>query len=84
LNWLIIGGESGTDARRCDLNWIRELIHQGQAAGVATFVKQLGGNLSDYDLSVCAKASGRSMHHPKGGDINEWPADLRVREFPNT
>ena len=22
------------------------------------------------------------LRHPKGGDWNEWPADLRVREFP--
>ena len=21
-------------------------------------------------------------HHKKGGDMNEWPMDLRVREFP--
>lgn len=21
--------------------------------------------------------------HPKGGDPDEWPADLRVREFPH-
>lgn len=22
------------------------------------------------------------LNDKKGGDINEWPADLRVREFP--
>lgn len=24
-----------------------------------------------------------SFHDPKGGDMDEWPEDLRVREFPN-
>jgi len=42
LDWLIIGGESGPDARPCNVDWIRSLVQQGKAAGVATFVKQLG------------------------------------------
>lgn len=82
LNWLIIGGESGPGARRCDLGWIRSLVAQGAAAGVPTFVKQLGGNLSDEDLADCSRFSGRSMHDKKGGDPSEWPADLRIRQFP--
>jgi len=42
VDWLIIGGESGGEARPCDVGWIRSLKEQGVAAGVATFVKQLG------------------------------------------
>lgn len=82
VDWVICGGESGSQARRCDMEWIRDIALQCRRAGVAAFVKQLGSNLSDRDLSECRRLSGVSMKHRKGGDISEWPEDLRVREFP--
>jgi protein gp37 len=42
LQWLIVGGESGRGARPCNVQWIRDIIEQCKAAGVAVFVKQLG------------------------------------------
>jgi len=44
LHWVIVGGESGKNARPCDVRWIRSLKDQCQAAGVPVFVKQLGSN----------------------------------------
>ena len=41
-DWLILGGESGRNARPCDLANIRSLLEQGKAAEVPCFVKQLG------------------------------------------
>ena len=41
LDWVIIGGESGPHRRPCKLEWVRDLIEQCDAAGVAVFVKQL-------------------------------------------
>ena len=82
IDWVIIGGESGKKARRCDLDWIVCSVAQFLTAGVPVFVKQLGGNLSDADLDECGLGSGRSMQDPKGGDMMEWPPALRVREFP--
>lgn len=67
IDWLIIGGESGQGARPMDLEWVEALIEMATDTGTAVFVKQLG--------KVWA-GSG------KGGDWNEWPADLRVREYP--
>lgn len=75
IDWVIIGGESGPKARTCDLGWIRSLVAQGKAAGVATFVKQLGSNPS------CECGELPHDLHPKGGDMAEWPKDLQVREF---
>jgi len=49
------------------LDWVRSIVNQCRDAGVPVFVKQMG--------SVWA---GRG----KGGDMDAWPADLRVREFP--
>ena len=43
LKWLIAGGESGPDARPMDLDWARALRDQAAEAGVAFFLKQLGG-----------------------------------------
>lgn len=72
LAWLVIGGESGPGATPVDLHWFRDLVEQCRAAGVAPYVKQLG--------SAWARRAGAA--HSKGGDPAEWPADLRVREYP--
>lgn len=44
IDWVIIGGESGHDARPCHVAWVRSLVRQCREAGVACFVKQLGSN----------------------------------------
>lgn len=43
LQWVIVGGESGTGARPMDLDWAYDLRDQCAGAGVAFFLKQLGG-----------------------------------------
>jgi protein gp37 len=42
LHWVIVGGESGPGARPCNVEWVRSIVGQCGAAGVACFVKQLG------------------------------------------
>ena len=74
LNWVIVGGESGPNARRLELDWIRDVINQCREANVPVFVKQLG--------SVWAKEN--SAKHRRGADMSEWPEDLRIREWPKT
>lgn len=44
LQLIIGGGESGVRARPCELDWLRDLRDQCAAAGVAFFLKQLGGH----------------------------------------
>lgn len=82
LDWIIVGGESGPGARPFDIQWARNTVAQCKAAGVACFVKQLGTH--PYPGSL---GSGRmpemALKDRKGGDWNEWPEDLRVREFPD-
>ena len=72
INWIIIGGESGPGARPMEHHWVDFLIDAGANAGCAVFVKQMG--------SVWARENGAK--HPKGGNPDEWPEALRVREFP--
>ncbi len=43
IHWVIAGGESGRGARAMDLDWARGLRDQSADAGVAFFLKQLGG-----------------------------------------
>lgn len=42
LDWVIVGGESGPQARPCQVAWVRSIVGQCQAAGVRCFIKQLG------------------------------------------
>ena len=43
VNWVIVGGESGPEAREMELDWARGLRDQCQDTGVTFFLKQLGG-----------------------------------------
>lgn len=82
VDWLIVGGESGPNARPCDVSSIRSLLQQGRAAGIPVFVKQLGPRPYDGNQLLGGSMCWRGMRDSKGGDPDEWPADLRVREMP--
>jgi protein gp37 len=62
LNWVIVGGESGPNARPMHPQWARDLRDQCQAAGVPFFFKQWGG--------VNKKKAGRELD---GQYHNEMP-----------
>jgi protein gp37 len=96
IDWVIVGGESGSRARPMDLAWARSLIAQCRAAGVTPFVKQLGSKPVglDRDCDVCSmgiKAPKRDhgldcmgpLREPHGRNMAEWPHDLRIREWPS-
>jgi protein gp37 len=76
LNWAIVGGESGPQARSCHILWIRDLLRQCREARLAAFVKQLGRRPVGPLLGSGGKRSR------KWNDPSEWPEDLRVREWP--
>ena len=89
IDWVIVGGESGPGARPCDIGWIRSIVGQCQAAGVAVFVKQLGSKPYDAMEAWQNPLEGADeeprwlrLRDRKGGELDEWPEDLRVREFP--
>jgi protein gp37 len=73
VGWVIAGGESGQRARRCDPAWVLSLVQQCREAGVPVFVKQLG--------AVWA-TENNALGDAKGGNPQEWPSDLRVRQWP--
>lgn len=91
ISWVIVGGESGPKARPCEVEWLRDIRQQCNAASVPLFVKQVGANYVDAPNGICGaqtrypSEAGRPfarLKNRKGGDMEEWPEDLRVREFP--
>lgn len=81
IDWLILGGESGTQARTFNLQWARSAIAQCKQAEVACFVKQLGASIYDMPTPFLSVGVPR-LKDRKGGDMGEWPEDLRVRQWP--
>jgi protein gp37 len=119
IDWVIIGGESGGNARKFDVAWARSLIKKCRAANAAPFVKQMGAFVVDHNdagfeaerdtvvatglpveegawptpLDVEHDIDGYRdeyqgapvrvrLRDSHGGDMAEWPHDLRVRELP--
>lgn len=97
---VIVGGASGDGAAPFNVDWARSIIGQCKAAGMACFVKQLGGNVEwsgtqggygDGPSNVWPKPNVSTevsggfrirLKDSKGGDMAEWPEDLRIREMP--
>jgi protein gp37 len=75
IGWCIVGGESGPGVRPCNVEWIRSVLGQCRDHDVACFVKQLGAH-------VIQGGERRIKADKKGGDMDEWPHDIRVREMP--
>lgn len=77
IHWAIIGGESGNETgkyryRTCEVEWMEELV-KDLTPTTEIFVKQMGTYL--------AKKLKMSDRH--GGNIDEFPATLQIRSFPN-
>lgn len=91
IDWVIVGGESGPGARPMHAEWVRSIVRQCKAAQVSVFVKQLGANYCDAVNGVGGHQARppsdlvqltRRLNNRKGGDMAEWPPDLRVRQMP--
>lgn len=67
IDWVIVGGESGHDARPMKEEWVTEIRDQCQEAGVPFFFKQWGGRHS--------KEGGRQL---QGEEWSEMPAEVNM------
>ena len=70
IDWIICGGESGPNARACDLAWIRSVRDQCGVVKVPCFVKQLGSNVID-----------RNDAGFDGDTPTAWPMDTHYSEL---
>lgn len=41
INWVIVGAESGSNARPCKIEWVRNIVEQCKAINIPVFIKQL-------------------------------------------
>jgi protein gp37 len=76
IHWVIVGGESGPGARPCNVEWIESIVEQCRAANVPVFVKQLGAKPVQNGQPL-------KLDNRKGGEMDEWPGRLRIRQFPD-
>lgn len=83
FDWVIVGGESGPGARPFHTGWASSIIEQCAESKTACFVKQLGARpLCTGEWHYGPLGMPMTLADPKGGDMAEWPADLRVRQWP--
>jgi protein gp37 len=69
VSWVIVGGESGPNSRRCDRAWVQSIVEQCASAKVPAFVKQLGSNVID-----------RNDAGFMGDDETAWPEEIAERD----
>ena len=69
LNWVIVGGESGTGARAMKAEWVRDIREQCLEANVPFFFEQWGG--------VQKKKNGRELD---GRTWDELPKMKEIRQ----
>ena len=97
IDWVIVGGESGGNARPFSIPAAHRIIDQCKSANVPVFLKQMGAKprlgpdetLEAWPTHVkCKTQKGVDKGHQiilrdcAGGDWDEWPPELRVREYP--
>ncbi|MBD2499881.1 DUF5131 family protein [Anabaena azotica] len=82
INWVIVGGESGSNARNTYIDHLRSVVHQCQEANIKVLVKQVGAKPvahwdKENEILTMHRISDR-----KGGILEEFPPDLQIRQFP--
>lgn len=82
LDWVVIGGEIGADARPMQADWVRNLRDQCAATGIPLFFRRWGEwapvseNRSGEMTRVGRRAAGRVLD---GRTWDELPASARIR-----
>lgn len=74
VDWLIVGGESGTKdtSRFALIVWFEELVESAKEFQIPIFIKQLGTKL----------AKSLNLEDSHGGDLETFPDSLKVRQWP--
>lgn len=75
ISWMVVGGESGKNARPMDIDWAIDAVVGCQETGRKVFVKQLGA-------SPVWKGRAYPVSDSHGKILDEWPEQLRVQEYP--
>jgi protein gp37 len=81
IGWVIVGGESGHEARPCAIEWITSIMEQCRERGVPCFVKQMGAVVVSEGRTAPADMMGRPgelkpEHCAPNGEVWAWRAGL--------
>lgn len=77
IDWLVVAGEAGRDARPFCQDWLRTAIKSGSRRNVPVFIAQMGSNcVTHFGNRICHR-------HYSGGKITEWAPEYRVRQYPS-
>lgn len=76
LDWIIVGGESGPDARPMHPDWARSIRDQCAAAGVAFFFKQWGSwapicAMKEEQIDRCYRSNRKAKEFENQGTVDE-------------
>lgn len=85
LNWVVAGGASGNNPKSSDVAWFKKILYQCRWRNASFFLKQLGGKPIRVDDNDSIEGPVRKrlvMIDKKGGDMQEWPSSLRIRQMP--
>lgn len=74
ISWIVVGGESGAQARPFRLEWARDVIVDFKDA---VFVKQTGKNA--WNLG---KPYPTPLDKSHGANPQDWPEHIRVQDYP--
>lgn len=69
IDWVIVGGESGHDARPMHPQWVRDIRDQCQAAGVPFFFKQWGQFYCEHLWGGFSFYAGSAADRMRNGDV---------------
>ena len=67
LGWIIVGCESGSRKRPCEIRWIRDIVNQCGAAKVPVFVKQ---------ININGKVSHDIKEFPEDLQVRQYPKGM--------
>lgn len=83
IDWAIVGGESGTQARPFALEWAREIKQAYRVSGTKYFLKQLGRRPifknQPFPILQPRPDGKRDIH---GICLENMPRDLRIQRWP--
>ena len=82
IDWVIVGGESGKDARPMKTDWVRSLRDQCRNHGVPYFFKQWGAHVPYGQMTPEAFSQYVIRHRGKGLDANA-PVKMTPRSASN-
>lgn len=83
FHWVIVGGESGPQARPFDVEWARSIKRQCKNFSSTFFFKQLGRRPKENGIPFALTQRKPTGQKDVSGVIPEnFPADLRIQQWP--